>query len=319
MTYSRILGTGSYLPDTIMTNAMLAERIETSDEWIVSRTGIRARHIAAEDQKTSDLAYIAAQRALESAGLQASDIDLIILATTTPDMVFPSTASILQEKLGIPGVPAFDVQAVCAGFVYALATANGYIKSGMAKNVLVVGAEVMSRLLNWDDRRTCVLFGDGAGAVVVGPSEEPGILHAKLAADGRYRDILKTEAQIAGGEVDGTPFLYMDGPAVFKFAVKALSDIAEKTLAEAGVQQDSVDWLVPHQANVRIIEATAKHLQLSMDKVIVTLPEQGNTSAASIPLAFDHAVRNGQIQRGQTVLMEGIGGGFAWGALLLRY
>ncbi|GGX78295.1 beta-ketoacyl-ACP synthase III [Vogesella alkaliphila] len=319
MTYSRILGTGSYLPDTVMTNAMLAERIETSDEWIVSRTGIRARHIAAEDQKTSDLAYIAAQRALESAGLQASDIDLIILATTTPDMVFPSTASILQEKLGIPGVPAFDVQAVCAGFVYALATANGYIKSGMAKNVLVVGAEVMSRLLDWDDRRTCVLFGDGAGAVVVGPSEEPGILHAKLAADGRYRDILKTEAQIAGGEVDGTPFLYMDGPAVFKFAVKALSDIAEKTLAEAGVQQDSVDWLVPHQANVRIIEATAKHLQLSMDKVIVTLPEQGNTSAASIPLAFDHAVRNGQIQRGQTVLMEGIGGGFAWGALLLRY
>lgn len=319
MTYSRILGTGSYLPETVMTNAMLAERIETSDEWIVSRTGIRARHIAAEDQKTSDLAYIAAQRALDSAGLQASDIDLIILATTTPDMVFPSTASILQEKLGIPGVPAFDVQAVCAGFVYALATANGYIKSGMAKNVLVVGAEVMSRLLDWDDRRTCVLFGDGAGAVVVGPSEEPGILHAKLAADGRYRDILKTEAQIAGGEVDGTPFLYMDGPAVFKFAVKALSDIAEKTLAEAGVQQDSVDWLVPHQANVRIIEATAKHLQLSMDKVIVTLPEQGNTSAASIPLAFDHAVRNGQIQRGQTVLMEGIGGGFAWGALLLRY
>ncbi len=319
MTYSRILGTGSYLPDTVMTNAMLAERIETSDEWIVSRTGIRARHIAADDQKTSDLAYIAAQRALESAGLQASDIDLIILATTTPDMVFPSTASILQEKLGIPGVPAFDVQAVCAGFVYALATANGYIKSGMAKNVLVVGAEVMSRLLDWGDRRTCVLFGDGAGAVVVGASDEPGILHAKLAADGRYRDILKTEAQIAGGEVDGTPFLYMDGPAVFKFAVKALSDIAEKTLAEAGVQQDSVDWLVPHQANVRIIEATAKHLQLSMDKVIVTLPEQGNTSAASIPLAFDHAVRDGKIQRGQTVLMEGIGGGFAWGALLLRY
>ncbi|WP_174874932.1 beta-ketoacyl-ACP synthase III [Vogesella oryzae] len=319
MTYSRILGTGSYLPDTIMTNAMLAERIETSDEWIVSRTGIRARHIAAEDQKTSDLAYLASLRALESAGLQAKDIDLIILATTTPDMVFPSTASILQEKLGIPGVPAFDVQAVCAGFVYALATANGYIKSGMAKNVLVVGAEVMSRLLDWDDRRTCVLFGDGAGAVVVGASDEPGILHAKLAADGRYRDILKTEAQIADGEVDGTPYLYMDGPAVFKFAVKALSDIAEKTLAEAGVAQDNVDWLVPHQANIRIIEATAKHLQLSMDKVIVTLPEQGNTSAASIPLAFDHAVRNGQIQRGQTVLMEGIGGGFAWGALLLRY
>ncbi|MFC3625001.1 beta-ketoacyl-ACP synthase III [Vogesella amnigena] len=319
MTYSRILGTGSYLPETVLTNAKLAERVETSDDWIVSRTGIRERRIAADDQKTSDLAYQASLQALQSAGLAASDIDLIIVATTTPDMVFPSTASILQEKLGIPGVPAFDVQAVCAGFVYALATANGYIKSGMAKNVLVVGAEVMSRLLDWEDRRTCVLFGDGAGAVVVGPSDEPGILHAKLAADGRYRDILKTEAQIAGGELAGAPYLYMDGPAVFKFAVKALSDIAEKTLAEAGVAQADVDWLVPHQANLRIIESTAKHLGLSMDKVIVTLPEQGNTSAASIPLAFDHAVRSGKIQRGQTVMLEGIGGGFAWGALLLRY
>lgn len=319
MTYSRILGTGSYLPETVMTNAMLAERIETSDEWIVSRTGIRARHIAADNQKTSDLAYLAAQRALESAGLQASDIDLIILATTTPDMVFPSTASILQEKLGIPGVPAFDVQAVCAGFVYALATANGYIKSGMAKKVLVVGAEVMSRLLDWEDRRTCVLFGDGAGAVVVGASDEPGILHAKLAADGRYRDILKTEAQIIDGEVEGTPYLHMDGPAVFKFAVKALSDIAEKTLAEAGVPQDSVDWLVPHQANIRIIEATGKKLGIPTDKVVVAVDRHGNTSAASVPLALDEAVRDGRIQRGQKVMLEGVGGGFTWGAVLLQF
>ncbi|MDC7699704.1 beta-ketoacyl-ACP synthase III [Vogesella indigofera] len=319
MTYSRILGTGSYLPELLMTNAMLAERVETSDEWIVSRTGIRARHIAADDQKTSDLAYLASLKAIESAGIEASELDLIIVATTTPDMVFPSTACILQEKLGVPGIPAFDVQAVCAGFMYALVTANNYIKVGMAKKVLVVGAELMSRILDWDDRRTCVLFGDGAGAMVLEASDEPGLLHAKLAADGRYQGILNTPAQIAGGKIQGMPYLHMDGPAVFKFAVKALSDIAEKTLDEAGVAQADVDWLVPHQANLRIIESTAKHLKLSMDKVIVTLPEQGNTSAASIPLAFDCAVRDGRIQRGQTVLLEGIGGGFAWGAVLLRF
>ncbi|KMJ54481.1 MULTISPECIES: beta-ketoacyl-ACP synthase III [Vogesella] len=319
MTYSRILGTGSYLPELLMTNAMLAERVETSDEWIVSRTGIRARHIAADDQKTSDLAYLASLKAIESAGIEASELDLIIVATTTPDMVFPSTACILQEKLGVPGIPAFDVQAVCAGFMYALVTANNYIKAGMAKKVLVVGAELMSRILDWDDRRTCVLFGDGAGAMVLEASDEPGLLHAKLAADGRYQGILNTPAQIAGGKIQGMPYLHMDGPAVFKFAVKALSDIAEKTLDEAGVAQADVDWLVPHQANLRIIESTAKHLKLSMDKVIVTLPEQGNTSAASIPLAFDCAVRDGRIQRGQTVLLEGIGGGFAWGAVLLRF
>ncbi|MDC7707697.1 beta-ketoacyl-ACP synthase III [Vogesella indigofera] len=319
MTYSRILGTGSYLPELLMTNAMLAERVETSDEWIVSRTGIRARHIAADDQKTSDLAYLASLKAIESAGIEASELDLIIVATTTPDMVFPSTACILQEKLGVPGIPAFDVQAVCAGFMYALVTANNYIKAGMAKKVLVVGAELMSRILDWDDRRTCVLFGDGAGAMVLEASDEPGLLHAKLAADGRYQGILNTPAQIAGGKIQGMPYLHMDGPAVFKFAVKALSDIAEKTLDEAGVAQADVDWLVPHQANLRIIESTAKHLKLSMDKVIVTLPEQGNTSAASIPLAFDCAVRDGRIRRGQTVLLEGIGGGFAWGAVLLRF
>lgn len=319
MTYSRILGTGSYLPELLMTNAMLAERVETSDEWIVSRTGIRARHIAADDQKTSDLAYLASLKAIESAGIEAGELDLIIVATTTPDMVFPSTACILQEKLGVPGIPAFDVQAVCAGFMYALVTANNYIKAGMARKVLVVGAELMSRILDWDDRRTCVLFGDGAGAMVLEASDEPGLLHAKLAADGRYQGILNTPAQIAGGKIQGMPYLHMDGPAVFKFAVKALSDIAEKTLDEAGVAQADVDWLVPHQANLRIIESTAKHLKLSMDKVIVTLPEQGNTSAASIPLAFDCAVRDGRIQRGQTVLLEGIGGGFAWGAVLLRF
>lgn len=319
MTYSRILGTGSYLPANCLSNAQLAERVETSDEWIVSRTGIRSRHIAADNEKTSDLALKASEAALAAAGVAPEDIDLIIVATTTPDMVFPSTACILQEKLGIKGCAAFDVQAVCAGFMYALATANSYIKSGMAKKVLVVGAEIMSRLMDWNDRRTCVLFGDGAGAIVLGVSEEPGILHAKLAADGSHKNILFTEAQVANGAAVGNPYLYMDGPAVFKYAVKALSDIAEKTLNEAGVEKDAVDWLVPHQANLRIIESTAKHLGLSMDNVVVTLPEQGNTSAASIPLALDTAVRDGRIRHGQTVLLEGIGGGMTWGAVLLRY
>lgn len=319
MVYSRILGTGSYLPDNVVSNAMLAERVDTSDEWIVSRTGIHARHIAAEGDKTSDLAQRAAQAAIASAGLDPQDIDLIIVATTTPDMVFPSTACLLQEKLGIHGCAAFDVQAVCAGFMYALVTANNYIKCGMAKNALVVGAEIISRILDWEDRRTCVLFGDGAGAVVLGASEEPGILHASLAADGRYSKILNTPAQISGGKIQGLPFLNMDGPAVFKFAVKALSEIATSTLAEAGLSKDQVDWLVPHQANLRIIESTAKHLGLPMERVVVTLPHQGNTSAASIPLALDVAVRDGRIQRGQTVLLEGIGGGFAWGAVLLTY
>jgi 3-oxoacyl-[acyl-carrier-protein] synthase-3 len=319
MTYSRILGTGSYLPAQCLTNAQLAERVETSDEWIVSRTGIRSRHIAADDEKTSDLALKASLAALAAAGVSAAEIDTIIVATTTPDMVFPSTACILQEKLGISGCAAFDVQAVCAGFMYALATANSYIKSGMAKKVLVVGAEVMSRLMDWSDRRTCVLFGDGAGAIVLGASEEPGIVHAKLAADGSHQHILNTGAQIADGKIVGEPYLYMDGPAVFKYAVKALSDIAEKTLNEAGIDKSQVDWLVPHQANVRIIESTAKHLGLPMDKVVLTLPEQGNTSAASIPLALDAAVRDGRIQRGQTVLLEGIGGGMTWGAVLLTY
>ncbi|TDR82819.1 beta-ketoacyl-ACP synthase III [Paludibacterium purpuratum] len=319
MVYSRILGTGSYLPANVVTNAMLAERVETSDEWIVSRTGIHARHIAADDQKTSDLALYAAREAIADAGLAPEDIDLIIVATTTPDMVFPSTACLLQEKLGVHGCPAFDVQAVCAGFMYALVTANNYIKAGMAKKALVVGAEIISRILDWDDRRTCVLFGDGAGAVVLGASDEPGIEHACMAADGRYNKILNTPAQISGGKIQGLPFLNMDGPAVFKFAVKALSEIATTTLAQAGVAQEQVDWLVPHQANLRIIESTAKHLGLPMSRVVVTLPTHGNTSAASIPLALDHAVRDGRIRRGQRVLLEGIGGGFAWGAVLLTF
>jgi 3-oxoacyl-[acyl-carrier-protein] synthase-3 len=319
MVYSRILGTGSYLPANVVTNAMLAERMDTSDEWIVSRTGIRARHLASEEEKTSDLACKAAVDALAAAGVDAQDIDLIIVATTTPDMVFPSTACLVQEKLGIHGCAAFDVQAVCAGFMYALVTANNYIRCGMAKKALIIGAETMSRLLDWNDRGTCVLFGDGAGAVVIGASEAPGIEHACLAADGRYSKILNTPGQIADGGIQGHPYLHMDGPAVFKFAVKALSDIAVTTLSEAGVSKDEIDWLVPHQANLRIIESTAKHLHLPMDRVVVTLPEHGNTSAASIPLALDVAVRDGRIQRGQRVLLEGIGGGFAWGAVLLTY
>ncbi|MDF0606017.1 ketoacyl-ACP synthase III [Neisseriaceae bacterium TC5R-5] len=319
MSYSRILGTGSYLPAQVLTNVQLAERVDTSDEWIVARTGIHARHIVDAQDKTSDLALRAAEAAISSAGIDKHEIDLIIVATTTPDMLFPSMACILQEKLGLPSIPAFDVQAVCAGFIYALATANSYVKSGLAKKVLVVGAETMSRLLDWNDRRTCVLFGDGAGAVIIGASDQPGILHAKLAADGRYQSLLNTPAHIADGQIQGHPYLYMDGPAVFKFAVKALSDIAVKTLNEAGVDKSQVDWLVPHQANLRIIEATAKHLGLPMEKVVVTLGQQGNTSAASIPLALDHAVRDGRIQRGQTLLLEGIGGGFVWGAVLLTF
>ena len=318
MTYARIVGTGSYLPERRLSNAELATQIETSDEWIVSRTGIRARHVAADDQKTSDLAYHAALKAIEAAGIDRESIDLIIVATTTPDLIFPSTACILQDKLGLPGRPAFDVQAVCAGFIYALSTANAYIRSGMAKTVLVVGAEIFSRILDWSDRGTCVLFGDGAGAVIVTASDTPGILAVDLHADGRFQSILNVPAHVAHGELVGQPFLRMDGGAVFKFAVKALAECASTTLAAQGMDKADLDWLVPHQANLRIIEATAKHLHLPMEKVVVTLPEQGNTSAASIPLALDAAVRDGRIQTGHKVMLEGIGGGFAWGAVLLE-
>lgn len=319
MTYAKILGTGSYLPANRVSNDDLAQRVDTSDEWISSRTGIKARHLAADGEKTSDLAVSAARRALEAANLVPADIDLIVVATATPDMQFPSTATIVQQKLGISGCPAFDLQAVCAGFIYAITTADAYIRSGMAKRALVIGAEVFSRILDWNDRSTCVLFGDGAGAVVLGASEEPGLIGSKLHADGNYLDLLNVPAQIADGGVTGLPFLKMDGQGVFKFAVKQLAAVADEVLAEAGFPAEKLDWIVPHQANRRIIEATARHLGIGMEKVVLTVAEHANTSAASVPLALDEGIRSGQIVRGQHLLLEGIGGGFAWGAVLLQY
>ena len=320
MLNAHILGTGSYLPMRRMSNDDLSKIVDTSDEWITSRTGIKARHIAAENEQTSDLAVKAAQAALADAGIVATDIDLIIVATSTPDMTFPATACIVQNKLGIAGCPAFDVQAVCAGFMYALATANAYIKSGMATKALIIGAETFSRLLDWNDRRTCVLFGDGAGAVILGASnQEGGILHAELRADGAYSHILQTPGKIAAGQIEGSPYLYMDGQAVYKFAVKALANIALEVIEKSGLGSTDIDWIIPHQANLRIIESTVRHLKVPMDKVIVTLAEQGNTSAASIPLALDQGIKSGRIQRGQTLLLEGIGGGFAWGAVTVKY
>lgn len=320
MQYAKISGTGSYLPANRVSNDDLAQKVDTSDEWITARTGIKFRHIAAENEKTSDLAAEAARRALDAAGLNGNEIDLIIVATATPDMQFPSTATIVQQKLGITnGCPAFDVQAVCAGFMYALTTANAYIKSGMAKNALVIGAETFSRIVDWNDRTTCVLFGDGAGAVVLSAADKPGIIHGKLKADGNYLNLLNAPGKIADGQICGSPYVKMDGPGVFKFAVKMLAKIADEVISEAGYTAAQIDWIVPHQANRRIIESTAKHLGLSMDKVILTVQDHGNTSAASIPLALDTGIRSGQIKRGQNLLLEGIGGGFAWGAVLLQY
>lgn len=324
--YSKIIGTGSYLPATRVTNhelaAQLAEKgIETSDEWIVSRSGISARHFAAPEENASDLAVEAARRALEAAGLQAGDIDLIIVATSTPDFYgnFPSTACIVQNKLGIQnGGAAFDVSAVCSGFVYALSTADAFIKAGNAKRVLVIGTEVFSRILDFSDRTTCVLFGDGAGAVVLSASDEPGVLAVKLHADGSHGHILCGPANPTSAAVAGPSFLYMDGQAVFKLAVTVLEKVANEALAHAGVQASDLDWLIPHQANLRIMNGTAKKLGLSTDKMVVTVNEHGNTSAASIPLALDQAVRDGRIQPGHTILMEGVGGGFTWGAVLAR-
>ncbi len=322
--YSRITGTGSYLPPNRLTNADLAARlaaegVETSDDWIVARTGIRARHFAEPDVPCSDLAVEAARQAMASAGVDASQIDLIILATSTPDMVFPSTACIVQRKLGIQGCAAFDVQAVCSGFVYALTVADSMIRTGAARKALIIGAEVFSRILDFTDRSTCVLFGDGAGAVVLEASDTPGLLATELHADGRHVDILCVPGTVAGGQVSGLPFLKMDGQAVFKLAVGVLEDVARSVLAKAGRSASDIDWLVPHQANIRIMHGTAKKLKLPLDKLIVTVDEHGNTSAASIPLALDVAVRGGSIKRGDTVMLEGVGGGFTWGAVLLDF
>ena len=322
--YSRITGTGSWLPPRRVTNddlvAQLAgQGIETSSEWIVERTGISARHFAERDAAASDLALQAAHRALEAAGRQAQDIDLIIVATSTPDMVFPSTAAILQHKLGITnGCPVFDVQAVCSGFVYALTVANSMIQSGAANRVLVVGAEVFSRILDFQDRTTCVLFGDGAGAVVLEASDQPGILASDLHADGSHVGILCVPGHVYGGQILGDPLLKMDGQAVFKLAVGVLEKAARAVLDKAGLTEADIDWLIPHQANIRIMQSTARKLKLPMDKVVVTVDQHGNTSAASIPLALDHAVRAGQVKPGQTVMLEGVGGGFTWGAVLLK-
>jgi 3-oxoacyl-[acyl-carrier-protein] synthase III len=317
--HSKIVGTGSYLPAQVVTNYDLEKKVDTSHDWIFSRTGIVERHVAAEGEMSSDLALHASKRALEAAGISANDIDLIIVATTTPDHIFPSTACVLQDKLGIKSAIAFDIQAVCSGFIYALNTADLYVRGGQAKNVLVVGTEVLSRILNWEDRTTCVLFGDGAGAVIVQRSETPGILGAKLHADGSQRCMLSAPGQISGGKIQGEPFIKMDGQGVFKFAVRSLSEVAEEVLTEHKMQGTAIDWMIPHQANIRIIEATAKKLGLGMDKVVLTVANHGNTSAASIPLALDTAVRDGRIKPGQHLLMEAVGGGFTWGAALIRW
>lgn len=321
--FSRITGTGSMLPARRVTNAELAAQlaargIETSDEWIIERTGIRARHFAAPEQTASDLALEAARHALEAAGRKAGEIDLIIVATSTPDMVFPSTATIVQHKLGVAGCPAFDVQAVCSGFVYALSIADGMLRSGAVRNALVVGADIYSRILDWTDRKTCVLFGDGAGAVVLVPSDEPGILATRLHADGSQRGMLCVPGQVRNGTVWGDPFVHMDGQAVFKFAVRVLDEAAREVVAKCGMQLADVDWLIPHQANVRILDATVKRLGLPHDRLIVTVDRHANTSAASVPLALDLALRDGRIKPGHRVMLEGVGGGFTWGAALVE-
>ncbi len=323
MPHAKIVGSGSCLPSRVVTNddlarELAARNIETSDEWIVERTGIRQRYIAGPETTTSDMAAQAARQALQDAGLSATDIDLIIVATTTPDLTFPSTACLVQDKLGIPGCAAFDIQAVCSGFVYALSTADAFIQAGRARNALVIGAEVFSRLLDWNDRRTCVLFGDGAGAVVVTASDEPGVLAARLNADGSYKDILCANGHVQDGQLSGDPFVRMDGQAVFKLAVNSLAQSALDVCEDAGVRLEDIDWMVPHQANVRIINFLGRKLGLDSDKVVITVDRHANTSAASVPLALDVARRDGRIKSGDLVLMQGVGGGFTWGSVLAR-
>jgi 3-oxoacyl-[acyl-carrier-protein] synthase-3 len=312
--YSKIAGTGSYLPEKLLTNADLEHMVDTTDEWIFARTGIRQRHIAAEGELTSDLALKAAQNAIASAGIAAADIDLIVVATTTPDKIFPSVATVLQRKLGIAGCAAFDIQAVCSGFVYALSTADNFIKVGAAKCALVIGAETFSRITDYTDRSNCILWGDGAGAVILQASEEQGIISTHLHADGSYENMLHVPRNAGAKET-----VVMEGNAVFKMAVNTLDQIVDETLAANGLQKSDIDWLVPHQANIRILQATAKKLDMSMDRVVVTVAEHGNTSAASIPLAFDVAVRDGRIKRGEIILMEAFGGGFTWGSALIKF
>ena len=318
--FARIAGVGSYLPGQPVSNLdLIARGIDTSEDWIVSRTGIKSRHLADGGVTSSVLAFEASRKALASANVGADEIDLIIVATSTPDFIFPSTACLLQQKLGNVGAMAFDIQAVCSGFVYALSVAEKFIRSGSHRKALVVGAEVFSRILDWDDRATCVLFGDGAGAVVLEASEKPGILATAAHADGSHHGILSVPGSVSGGKVTGDPFLRMDGQAVFKFAVRVLADVAKECCTSAGISSTDLDWLIPHQANIRIIESTSKKLGLPAEKVIVTVDQHGNTSAASIPLALDAAVRDGRVQRGQKIMLEGVGGGFTWGAVLLEF
>ena len=321
--YSRIIGTGGYLPEKVLSNQDLERMVDTSDQWIQERTGIRKRHIAADDETTCDLAHQASLRALEAANLQAEDLDLIILATTTPDKIFPSTACLLQQRLGNHGCAAFDIQAVCTGFIYALGVADKFIRTGSARRALVVGAETLSRIIDWNDRTTCILFGDGAGAVVLEASEEPGILSSHLHADGAYEELLHVPGGVSrgfdAGEEGDPRYMRMKGNEVFKMAVNTLGRIVDETLAANELKKSDVDWLVPHQANIRIIKATARKLGMSMDKVVVTVDEHGNTSAASVPMALDTAVRDGRIKAGETLLLEAFGGGFTWGSVLLRF
>lgn len=320
MIYSRIAGTGSYLPEKVLTNHDLEKMVDTTDQWITDRTGIKKRHIIADDETTTDLAYQASLKAMEAAGISKNDIDMIIVATTTPTRIFPSTASLLQEKLGIGGCPAFDIQAVCTGFVYALTVADKFIKAGGVNNVLVIGAEAFSRIIDWTDRNTCVLFGDGAGAVVLQASEEPGVLSTHIHSDGNFNQLLHVPTGPGSNDFnEDTAYVDMQGNEVFKIAVKTLSTIVDETLEANNLDKKDIDWLIPHQANIRIIAATARKLNMSMDHVVVTVDEHGNTSAASIPLALDVAVRDGRIKRGETLLFEAFGGGFTWGSALIKY